>query len=260
MLYSVVLKLKSGSDTSPTQAYHNYALLLDLLRGVSPDLAAQIHDMSGPKPVTVSPRWGRSTPWIRFTFLDETFFAGFAHAVMRLGVGGIVTLGSGRFEVEELITQPKDSPWSRYDDFQGLWDRASREKEITLGFRSPTAFRSSGRNLVFPQPELVFGSLIARWNAYSEINPGDSLGDEWLSKVVVSRHSLNTRLLDFGSYRQVGFTGKCTFELKDSAAEEAARWMNALADFAFYAGVGAKTTMGMGQTRRIRTRQGGANG
>jgi CRISPR-associated endoribonuclease Cas6 len=28
--------------------------------------------------------------------------------------------------------------------------------------------------------------------------------------------------------------------------------LNALADFAFYCGTGAKTTMGMGQTRRIK--------
>jgi CRISPR-associated endoribonuclease Cas6 len=36
------------------------------------------------------------------------------------------------------------------------------------------------------------------------------------------------------------------------AENEAARCqLNTLADFAFYAGVGIKTTMGMGQTRRV---------
>ena len=49
---------------------------------------------------------------------------------------------------------------------------------------------------------------------------------------------------------QVGFVGQATYGLM--AENEAARCqLNALADFAFYAGVGMKTALGMGQCRRI---------
>jgi CRISPR-associated endoribonuclease Cas6 len=57
-------------------------------------------------------------------------------------------------------------------------------------------------------------------------------------------------MLRFRRSPQVGFVGQVTYGLM--AENEAARCqLNALADFAFYAGVGIKTTMGMGQTRRV---------
>jgi CRISPR-associated endoribonuclease Cas6 len=61
---------------------------------------------------------------------------------------------------------------------------------------------------------------------------------------------VRTHMLAFRRAKQVGFTGRVTYGLM--AADEAARCqLNALAKFAFYAGVGIKTTMGMGQCRRV---------
>ncbi len=48
----------------------------------------------------------------------------------------------------------------------------------------------------------------------------------------------------------VGAAGVVTYELL-AAAEAHARALHVLADFAFYAGVGYKTTQGMGQSRRL---------
>ena len=59
-------------------------------------------------------------------------------------------------------------------------------------------------------------------------------------------------MLRFRRSPQVGFVGQVTCGLM--AENEAARCqLNALADFAFYAGVGMKTAMGMGMVRRIAT-------
>jgi CRISPR/Cas system endoribonuclease Cas6 (RAMP superfamily) len=41
-----------------------------------------------------------------------------------------------------------------------------------------------------------------------------------------------------------------TYLLKDRRDEAMARLLNLLADFAFYSGVGYKTTMGMGMVKR----------
>jgi CRISPR-associated endoribonuclease Cas6 len=57
-------------------------------------------------------------------------------------------------------------------------------------------------------------------------------------------------MLRFRRSYQIGFTGRVTYGLM--ADNEIARaQLNALADAALYLGVGYKTTMGMGQTRRI---------
>ncbi len=48
-----------------------------------------------------------------------------------------------------------------------------------------------------------------------------------------------------------GFVGTCSFQLTSKVAEKIAQQINCLADFAFFAGTGRKTTHGMGMTRRI---------
>jgi CRISPR-associated endoribonuclease Cas6 len=59
---------------------------------------------------------------------------------------------------------------------------------------------------------------------------------------------------DDGHYRTTtfpGFVGSCSFRLVAVQNPELVKTLNALADFAFYAGIGAKSTMGCGVARRI---------
>jgi len=70
------------------------------------------------------------------------------------------------------------------------------------------------------------------------------------SKIWISRCKFQSRMLDFGLYRRPGFTGHVHYGL---GAEIRGRWnplLGLLADFAFYAGVGYMTSMGMGMTTR----------
>lgn len=266
MLYSVVLKLISEEDAaiSPTQGYHGYSLLLSLIREVAPEMAEHIHAIDGPKPFTVSTLRGKFAPggrkvhsgnsyWLRFTFLDDSLFAQFIHSLMEsLNRDRRLKLGAALFTLEEVVTHSQGSPWAGFDRFEDIWERASPDKNVSLDFSSPTAFRSGGkRNVTFPQAELVFGSYLNKWNTCSPIKFNDGLKGYLAEHVIPARYKLETRILDFGSYQEVGFEGKCTFMVTKSIPEEIVRQINALADFSFYAGTGAKTTMGMGQTRRI---------
>ena len=70
-------------------------------------------------------------------------------------------------------------------------------------------------------------------------------------QVVETAHDLRTLALQIRDRPEIGFTGWCSYEAKGAGwTGETLRQLNALADFAFYAGVGRKTTMGLGQTRR----------
>jgi CRISPR/Cas system endoribonuclease Cas6 (RAMP superfamily) len=69
--------------------------------------------------------------------------------------------------------------------------------------------------------------------------------------VVVKRiQGLETRMLRYRRAPQVGFVGRVCYGLmaEDSAARAQ---LDALANLAFYTGVGMKTTQGMGQVRRV---------
>lgn len=57
-------------------------------------------------------------------------------------------------------------------------------------------------------------------------------------------------MYEYRRSKQVGFTGRVTFEILDKEAADPIKHLNRLADLAFYTGVGSKTTMGMGQVSR----------
>jgi len=108
--------------------------------------------------------------------------------------------------------------------------------------------------MVLPLPELVFDSLARQWNSLAPVPlqiDRQALRTYTDQHVVIKRlESLHTQMLHFAKAPQVGFVGRVSFGLMGDN-DIARLYLNMLADFAFYAGVGMKTTMGMGQCRRV---------
>ena len=263
MLYSLVIKLRALEDSLIPQAHghHAYAFFLKLLKAVNSPLSEQLHGASGLKPFTLSSLRGKTSLEqgkmriiegadyrLRITFLNEFLFAYFLDALAKSEEE--VSLSSASFKITEVATQGE--PWTRYSSFESLLENSLPKRKISLEFLSPTAFRSQKRNYLFPEPRFTFESYLSRWNAFSTIRLPESLKEIFSSHVYVSQYELRTSLLEFGNHREIGFEGVCTFEVKEEIGEQLLRQINALADFAFYCGTGAKTTMGMGQTRRIK--------
>jgi CRISPR-associated endoribonuclease Cas6 len=134
-----------------------------------------------------------------------------------------------------------------------------------MQFASPTAFSLSARNFaLFPEPIFVWDSLLRTWNLYApavlriEKAP---LREFVQQHVRVNDYTLHTVTLHYPKYTQKGFVGRCTYYVKDpmrvsdghKEEQSCARQLAVLAEFARYAGVGYKTTMGMGQARLIET-------
>jgi CRISPR-associated endoribonuclease Cas6 len=136
---------------------------------------------------------------------------------------------------------------------------------VALEFVSPTTFRSQGRYLPLPLPELVFGSLLDRWQRFSPIALHPEVRRFAAEAVALSRYELRTRGLPYkqggkpaegqesrGSM-QIGFMGQVVF----TALNRDRYWLNVLhllAAFAFYSGVGYQTGVGLGQGRKIEER------
>ena len=245
-------------------SYNSYALFLNILRYASPDFATELHEFDGAKPFTttaISPFSHRQENRaagmshhlsLRLSFLTDEAFTRFLHSALEWESREL-RLGTARFKVEQVHIIDTDKPHRNSHTYDELLSGAASERSIALYFSSPTAFRSAGRrNVLFPEPSLVFNSLLNRWNAFSPIKMDASLQQDIDSHILLSRYRLETRMINFGNYQETGFVGRCNFLLGDTLSEERVKSANALANFAFYSGVGAKTTMGMGQARRIR--------
>jgi CRISPR-associated endoribonuclease Cas6 len=267
MLYSVELRLEAlqVATLSTPNGYHANALLLALLRSVNPGLASRLHSADGPRPYTTSflpfRKPGRASERqassqarvsLRLTFLEDAPFTSLADSVLKLDQHHVLQLGEGGYRCLSLATTPVQSPWARTNSFEALLEGAPDDVTVSLRFLSLTTFRSGGRrSVLFPEPSLVFGSLLAKWNAFSPI-PLDAITHrDVFSRMQVVYYRLHTGAASFGTYEELGFLGTCTYAIAGAESVEVRRNIHALATFSFYGGAGAKTTMGMGQCRRM---------
>lgn len=277
-LVSIVLSLSaSGEDNAvipSTIGKAAHAAFFGLLAKIDQGMATRLHN-AFEKPFSISFSQEGSVSanplhqpdqgyWLRITSLDGELSRLLLESATELSALGTLRLFGMKLEVAKVSCHPKEHPWAGQSTYEELYNNGvamSRRKEkaytIGLRFASPTAFRlvDSRLNMPLPWPRLVFQSLAEKWNAFSPI----PLWLNWPAfdrQVSIAHHRLETQVLDFGRYRQVGFVGECWYLLDRSADLKLRQALHALADFAFYAGVGRKTTMGMGLVRRIDERKG----
>lgn len=247
MPYSIEFTLRlSGDQHLPgnvVSALHaNFFKWLEL---ADPPLARQIDDAEGVKPFTVSPLQNNGGKWASFkiTLLSDDLFP-----MLNRGI-------ELRPEVNLLgaILPLTEMPHVIADTYAQMMQSTDAGAFTILQFLTPASFRVNDMHYVFPEPGLVFSSYLARWNAFA---PGDLHIDEaWLdwvrASVAVSRFQLDSGVMPFGKYQQIGCVGRVQYRVSRPAPENMTYVLNCLAGFAFYCGTGNKTTQGMGQTRRL---------
>ncbi len=274
-LYSIVLTLTPtrAATVRATMGHQVHAAFLQTVREADAALAEVLHMPDLPvRPFTVSPlmdtpraREGRlylspeETYWLRFTVLYPPIFEQFMARFLRGEGRPLIRLGDALLLIREILTTPEGHPWAGYSSWGQLAAEAQPEREIALDFVTPTAFsfgqQDWGKKIVaLPAPELVFDSLARAWNMLAPPPvqvERDALKTYLEAHVVVKRlENINTQMLAFSRAPQVGFVGRVTYGLMGDN-DIARTQLSMLADFAFYSGVGYKTTMGMGQCRRI---------
>jgi CRISPR-associated endoribonuclease Cas6 len=280
MLLSWVLTLQPEEPT-PVPANLGraaHAWFLSRVRAADAALAEELHGGQGLRPFTVSNLWELARergaeatllPGRTYT-LRATSFSPRLSAVMREGViPGLppsVTIAGASLRVVGSTTDAAEHPWAAEATFEGLVQHFTLSAEVPrsvgLRFASPTAFRVTGkkRAVPLPLPSLVFGGLLDKWNAFAPIQVHPDVRRFAEECLGVSSYELETRRVVFGEEGErgtySGFVGRCHYyvEVPDRY------WMGLiqlLAGFALVAGVGLRTTMGLGQARKLERGTGG---
>ncbi len=233
------------------------AAFLQTVSRVHPEVATRLHDGPRPKPYALTPlldendrppRSGSRRTRFELGILADELFAPIYSALM-----AETTWRIGRTSYRRAGTDV--TAMASYTDLVG-----NAAPATCWGFRlaTPTGFgtakeEGARRQRVLPQPEWVFRSLFTRWQAFVDA-PDFSLprtlpdAVEGHLEVVDCDLRVGEHLVKPGVPPVRGCVGTIRFGLAEPAQvpTEARRALDALAAFATFAGIGDRTTVGMG--------------
>lgn len=215
---------------------HARGFVYEVLRSVDDT----IHDQNSPGGFSVCVQPGG----LRINTLTAALDEDVAATCQRL-VGETIRLGTHRLDVHSV--RAEGHPITLATSYAKFL-QADPHVDCTLRFASPTFFRRAGANYSLPEPALVFGSIIARWNAYAPVKVPERAELE-LKGATVRHFDIQTKPITFETHA-VGVVGTVTYHFA-GASEETLRWSQALGQFAYFSGVGAKTSMGLGEIRPV---------
>lgn len=213
-----------------------HAQCFQWLANASPDLAEELHSQAiFPITLSTKPSPSRNQIYIRIGILKRQLLAPLLWGMSR-NIGCDITLTGIPCRLGKWIDIKHSA------SYESLM-QVTPQKMITLEFLSPTSFKQGQKIQPFPLPELVFSSLLRRWNHLApEAYQLPQI--EWDG--FICAYDLKTVALKMKSDPEIGGKGWVRYQFSDPQQAQIA---TTLAHFAGFAGVGRKTTMGMGQTR-----------
>lgn len=253
-LHSLVVELAAADrgNPPPTLSRALHALVMNWLKLGNSQIAEEIH-VSQESPLSLSGLLGNRRPqgtqagdgfYFRICLLDGSLLEPLLMGIEQWGTQPLV-LGQFPFVIRSIYTLPGTHQLAGSADYRLLANTPLTMADIELNFLSPTSFKQSQGIQPFPLPELVFGNLQRRWNAFApeemKLNAVDWEG-------LVSAYELKTYALKLEGGSEIGAQGWVRYRFP---VAEQAKVATILAHFAFFSGVGRKTSMGMGQAQLV---------
>ncbi len=267
MFYSIVIKLKPANNFFiPMYTGHfTYAFFLSIANKANPNLAKILYNSKETKPFTLSGLVGKfekkerslyaskeNEYYIRITILDSSLFSSIISVLLDNNFKEI-DIGKNKFIIKRVTINHQENQLTSFETVDGLWSSSSAEdNRIILKFMSPTFFKLGKDNYLFPEPNKVFGSIEKKFLMFAHGFIGKEIQKEKniFNKIKVSRiDNLSTNIVQLKDGKQIGFKGEVHYDLRIKD-KPIIKYVNVLANFAKYSGVGAKTTLGFGQTIR----------
>lgn len=259
MLGTIIFTLRSHNAGSllkfPGRFLH--AAVFSLISSIDKEAGDYWHDMSGIKPFTVRLDYQqrhhdyviqkgdilflRINVWHR----DLWYILAEISELMHVQIGPLqATI------VDVHCEAPFGLPLREENVFNLVQHRleAKSARKIEFEFLTPTMFNGTYGDSTFPSAELIFASIVEKWNAGDVENILDKPRiKELCDRIILTDWSGHTKRVYFGRDRgYTGFIGNFTFNLSKLSTEEN-QLITVLALFGQHCGIGRLSSQGLGQ-------------
>ncbi len=269
MFNSVVIKLKALNtgklDLFPGQKIH--ALFLKLIREANELEADKLHEQEHLKGFAVSGILGLANEngymveknryyYIKIsTFYDRLFkllaMSTFKKKILNLSIN----LEELNFKVINLFFDKRHSKWAGVFNLEEIMGKSNLQDEICMKFYTPTVFKAGDKKIVKIDPKKMYTGLLKKFNKYSNTKIREDITKKF-DKIEIKKDMTKREFIKLKHGGIKGSVGKVVFKISTDD-QELLETINLLSEFAFYAGVGYKTTMGLGLTSKVRIRKEG---
>lgn len=157
----------------------------------------------------------------------------------------------GAIDVE--LRRVESHPLAGHCSYEDLFRNTTpQEKGFAFEFLSPASFHHADLDVPLPLPRLLFGGLYRRWKqSHTRVALHEEVVDAADHHLAIVSHKIETMAFREDKSSKTGFVGSASFRVSGGIQRAILHELNALADFSFYASIGQKTQVGMGQVRRV---------
>lgn len=259
MLGTIIFTLRSHNSGSlpefPGRFLH--AAVFSLISSIDKDAGDYWHDMSGIKPFTVGIDYQQRRRnhviqegdilflQINVWHRDLWYILAELSESMRVQIGPLqATIVDVHYEAPFGLPLHEENIL----DLIQLRLEAKSMRKIEFEFLTPTMFNGTHGDITFPTAELIFASIVDKWNAGDVEDTLDKPRiKELCERIILSDWSGHTKRVYFGRDRgYTGFIGNFTFNLSKLSAEEN-QLITVLALFGQHSGIGRLSSQGLGQ-------------
>ena len=149
--------------------------------------------------------------------------------------------GQATLTVQSVTMQDLSS-----EELFDLFNENQDQSFFTIQFQTPTGFRSQGEYVLFPTLRLMFQSLMMKYGRLLENR--EDIEEETLDYLTshsrITSYRMETSYFKVHGKKIPAFKGKLTFKITGPSTLKA--YANMLLKFGEYAGLGMKTSLGMG--------------
>lgn len=240
--YQLLLEPHQSCRTQQEWGYRLYAALLE---EVGNPIAADVHqDSISPISQYISTLDGY--PCWTVNLLNEEW---------EQAAGAVLQKKNDFFlKKDQLSLTVRERRMRTISDVEGLFLKSGERHK--LQFQTPAAFKSKGKYINLPTQRLILQSLIKKWNGCLVDCPIEDTDGEGLDALAaglrVTQFRLQNQTYHLKGNHIPGFIGSLVLENELSGFHR--ELADALLYFAEFAGIGIKTTLGMGGVAHTRVK------